>query len=118
MQDDCPISDVPDHKLTYRLWLAGKAWAVAERNYEIKQHQRLVLLEEMTKQAIGKTQKECERNARISPEYKAFLLELGEAKEQKIYARVEYDVIDHEIKLRIARGYQDRAEYKAGGMQV
>lgn len=111
-----PIAEIPDSKLTNELWIRSKEQAKLERDWEVADHQRLVILAEMTKQSKESSHAAAEREARTSKEYKDFLIKRADIKEQLVLARARTKALDLEIKLRINKSYVDRTEYKAGSM--
>jgi len=109
-----PIAQIPDNQLTHKLWEESKNQARLEREWEIVDHQRLVVLAELTKLSDEKSHTAAEREARMTKEYKDFLIKRGEIKEQLTLARAKTKAIELEIRLRINKSFAERAEYQGG----
>lgn len=115
-----PFANIPDDQLTYQFWEKSKEQAIAERDWQIKDHSRLVVLAELTDAyaASGDSHAAAERKARISKEYKQFLIELGETRNALVIARAKTAALEHEIRMRLNKSFQERAEYKAGHLNT
>ena len=111
-------AEIPDEKLTTALWDAGQRKANWEREFIVKENQRLVVLAVLTEQSTESSHSAAERQARTTTEYKEFLTELGEIKEKLTLSRAWYESIKFEINMRINRSFQDRAEYQGGRLQT
>ena len=111
---DNPISKIPDSQLTHELWVRAKEQARLERDWEIADHQRLVVLAEMTKLSSESTHAAAEREARTSKEYKDFLIKRADIKEELTLARARTKALDLEIRLRINKSFADRTEMQGG----
>jgi len=75
---------------------------------------RLVVLAELTKLSTESSHAAAEREARTTTEYKAHIEKMGEVKEKLIIARTKHEAIAFEIRMRLNKQYQDRAEYGGG----
>ena len=115
-----PLAQIPDNQLTNELWNKAKQQAEKEKEWQIKEHSRLIVLSELTNHFAnaGDSIAAAERKARTSPEYKAFIEEMGEARSELVLARAKTAALEHEIKLRINKSFRDRAEYQGGHLQT
>ena len=113
-----PIADIKTEQLTHHFWEKSKVQARLERDWEIADHQRLVVLAEITKQSHESTHAAAEREARVSKEYKDFLIKRADIKEQLVLARAKTKALNLEINLRINKSFADRAEYQGGKLQT
>jgi hypothetical protein len=111
-----PFADIPDNQLTYQYWEKSKAQALAEQDWQIKDHSRRIVLAELTNQFAnsGDSIAAAEKKALTSKEYKDFLIELGESRSKLVIARAKTAALEHEIRMRLNKSFQERAEYKAG----
>jgi len=112
------ISQVPDNQLTHMLYMRGKDQAVLERDWVIADHQRLIVLQQVAARQTGMSGAEAERHARTSQEYIDHVNKMGDIKGRLILARVKYNAIDHEIKMRLSNRYQERMLDKAEAMNT
>ena len=101
-----PIESIADNDLTYELYKSGVKKAEAERQWEVIDHQRLILLAEVTGWQDAKSHAEKERLARVSDEYKAHIKERGDIRYEMTLARVKYDAISYEIRKRLSDHYK------------
>lgn len=116
-----PLSKIPDNELTHTLYLKGVDRAEAERDWVIMDNQRPVVLAQVTQDIVDDencSHAVAEKKARISSTYKDFLIKLGEAKYQVMLSRAKYDAVDHEIRQRINRSFQDRTDYQGGRLST
>lgn len=111
-------SQIEDSKLTHFLYQAGKEKALLERDWEIAEHSRLVILAEISATFEGCGVAEAERKARVSEPYKAHIQAMGDIRGRLGVARAKFASIDHEIRMRLAKQYEQRQEYKAGSIQT
>lgn len=112
-----PISKIPDAELTNEFWIRAKEQARLERDWEIADHQRLVVLAEVTKLSSESSHAAAEREARTSKTYKDFLISRADIRERLVLARARTKALDLEIKLRINKSYSDRSEFNGGKIQ-
>lgn len=112
------ITQIPDEKLTHTLYMRGKAQAVLERDWVVADNQRLIVLQEVAQGFKGDSGAEAERKARVSKEYRAHVEKMGDIKGRLILARVKYNAVDAEIKMRLSKKYQDRREYTSGSINT
>jgi hypothetical protein len=108
-----PLAAIKTEELTHQLWLKSRAQAEVEREWAIVENQRLPVLAEITGWYEG-SHTASEAKARVSREYQEFLTRMGEVKARLIEARNKTKAVDLEIRLRINKGYTDRAEYQGG----
>ena len=120
MTNKNPLAAIPDHQLTNEFWNKSKEQAEAEKAWQIKDHSRLIVLSELTNHYAsgGDSIASAERKARTSPEYQAFINELGECRSELVLARAKTAALEHEIRLRINRSFQERAEYQGGHLNT
>ena len=113
-----PLTSIQTKHITHELCKAGVKKASLEKDWVIKEHQRLILFSELTKLSVadGLSVTKAELNARTAIEYKDFVKEMGEIKERLVVARSKYATIDHEIRLRIAKNFHNKKEMTAGNL--
>jgi len=109
-----PIASIPSAQLTNEYWVRAKEQARLERDWEIADHQRLVVLAEMTKISTESSHAAAERDARTSKTYKDFLIKRADIKEELVLARARTKALSLEINLRINKSFTDRQEYNGG----
>ena len=108
------ITAINDNELTYKLWTTGKDQAKAERDWVISEHQRLVILATVASTFVGESIAASEKKARVSKEYQDHIVKMGDLKMQVILCRSKYAAVDHEIKMRINKSFQQRSEFNSG----
>jgi len=113
-----PISSIPNEQLTHTYWERSKEQARLEGEWQILDHQRLPLLAEITGWFKGDSHASAERQARVTKEYQEFLAKMGKTKEELVLARARTKALDLEIRLRLNKSYQDRTEFKGGGLNT
>ena len=111
-----PLTEIQDEKLTYELWKKSKAQAEAEQEWQIKEHSRPIILSELVNYYAGKGDSiaASERKARVSPEYRECIDELGKARSDLVLARARVAAVEYEIKIRINKSFKDRSEFQGG----
>ncbi len=113
-----PIKKIPDDELTLKLLEKGRKKSEAEREWILAEHRRQIILSEIKLELMCEgttlTVSKAEAMARTDKRYRDFVTEMGQLKADVILARVEYDVVQDEIKMRIHKSFQDRQEFKSG----
>lgn len=109
-------SQIPDEQLTFELWQKSKAQAEAERVWQVKEHSRPIVLSTLVNAyaASGDSIAAAEKKARVSPEYKQCIEELGDARSELVLARARVAAIEYEIKIRINKSFKERSEMNGG----
>jgi len=111
-----PISQIPTEQLTHELWKKSKDQAEKEKDWQIAEHSRPIILSELTNHyaAKGDSISAAEKKARTSQEYRECIQKLGEIRSDLVLARARVSAVEYEIKLRINRSFKERSEYNAG----
>ncbi len=112
------LHQIKTDQLTHYLYQAGEKKARWEREFIVKENTRLIVLAELTAKSTESSHAGAEREARTTKEYKGFIIELGEIKEKLILSRTWHNAIEFEIRMRLAKQFQDRAEFKGGGLNT
>lgn len=120
MENQNPLAAIPDHLLTYELWKKSKLQAEAEQDWQIKEHSRPIILSELVNHfaGAGDSIAASEKKARVSQEYRDCIDELGKSRSELVLARARVASVEYEIKIRISKSFQDRAEYQGGHLNT
>ncbi len=112
------LSKIKDEELTWVLTQKGTEQAILEHEWVKLFYGRKIVLAELAKLSTESSQAGADREARASIEYKAHIDKMGEVKEKLIIARVKHEAVGFEIKTRLNKQFQDRAEFKGGGLNT
>ena len=112
------VSKIPDERLTNTLYERGQAKAALERDWIIAEHSRHVVLSEVSALYGKDSLAEANRKARVSQEYKDHIQKMGDIKGNLIIARAQYEAVAFEIKMRLAKQFEDRQEFKSGNLSA
>jgi hypothetical protein len=115
-----PLANIPDEQLTHELWIKSKAQAEAEKDWQIKEHSRPIILSELVNHyaSAGDSIAASEKKARVSEEYRNCITELGKARSDLVLARARVSAVEYEIKIRINKSFKDRTEYNGGKLST
>ena len=116
MTEYSSIQQIPTERLTHEYWIASNKQAKLEHDWEVADHQRLAVLAEVTGWYNEGSHAANERRARIDQEYQKFLTRRADIKQALIVARAKTKAIELEIRVRLNQSYQERQEFKAGGL--
>lgn len=117
MELEMNVRELSSEELSHELHLAGKTWAISDKDWFWIQEAKKILLSELTlkyEQDFGITK--AQTKARIDPEFKDHVEKMKKYNEDRNMAKVLYDELQIETRRRLSHQFIKNREFSSGSL--